>query len=74
VLKICGTLAVLELSMEDAWVVFATVVLQSAKEEMKLSEVTKPAVLKLVASLMSQGSINQQEAVRVRPFAASTVH
>eukprot|EP00798_Chlamydomonas_sp_ICE-L_P031018 gene31018-biopygen5625 len=39
-------------SMEDAWVVFSRVVIESVKEEMQISDDTAPTALKLIASLL----------------------
>eukprot|EP00798_Chlamydomonas_sp_ICE-L_P001076 gene1076-biopygen2438 len=39
-------------SMEDAWVVFSRVVIESVKEEMQISDDTAPTVLKLISSLL----------------------
>eukprot|EP00798_Chlamydomonas_sp_ICE-L_P017439 gene17439-biopygen26392 len=43
-------------SMEDAWVVFSRVVIESVKEEMQISDDTAPTVLKLIASLLLPAS------------------
>eukprot|EP00798_Chlamydomonas_sp_ICE-L_P032801 gene32801-biopygen13990 len=39
-------------SMEDAWVVFSRVVIESVKEEMQISDDTAPTALKLIDSLL----------------------
>eukprot|EP00798_Chlamydomonas_sp_ICE-L_P017788 gene17788-biopygen26751 len=39
-------------SMEDAWVVFSRVVIESVKEEMQITDDTAPTALKLIASLL----------------------
>eukprot|EP00798_Chlamydomonas_sp_ICE-L_P029855 gene29855-biopygen11584 len=43
-------------SMEDAWVMFSRVVIESVKEEMQISDDTAPTVLKLIASLLLPAS------------------
>jgi hypothetical protein len=43
-------------SMEDAWVVFSRVVIESVKEEMQISDDTAPTVLNLIASLLLPAS------------------